>query len=182
MAAFPAPDPPLTDGTLTLRPLASEDAPAFWRGTQLADVDSAWNNKLADEEATRAYIDELPERMASGRTIVLAITDGREFLGIVMMFLADWQQASVELGFWLTREARGRGAAVAAVRLMSDWAFRELGFGRIWALTHVDNDPAGAALERAGFVREGVLRGFEKTADGRLDLMSYARLASDQAA
>jgi RimJ/RimL family protein N-acetyltransferase len=165
-----------------LRGFVDADVSAFWSGTRLPEVDQAWSRKLPNEAAAREYVHEfVPARMAEGRAIVLALADATtdDFLGIVMVFFADWEERTVELGFWLTREARGRGAAVAGIRMMSDWVIRALGFERIWGLTQPDNAGALRALDGAGFQREGVLRAFERTADGRRDCVSLSRLATD---
>jgi RimJ/RimL family protein N-acetyltransferase len=118
------------------------------------------------------------QRMADGTGAIFAIRAGDEFLGIVMLFLADWEERKAELGFWLAAAARGRGAGTRAVRLLFDWAV-EQGLERVQALCHVENEGAHAVLERAGFTREGVLRGLEAGPDGRVDQVSYARLSTD---
>jgi RimJ/RimL family protein N-acetyltransferase len=180
--AFTLPDPPLRDGRFFLRGFVDGDISAFWSGTRLPEVDQAWSRKLPDEAAAREYVHEfVPARMAEGRAVVLALADATtdDFLGIVMVFLADWEQRTVETGFWLTREARGRGAAVAGIRMMTDWVMHAFGIERVWALTQPDNDGAQRALDRAGFQREGILRGFERTAEGRRDCVSFCRLATD---
>src|SRR5215213_8205602 len=92
---------------------------------------------------------------------------------------APWIRRRGHLGvLQRDREASGRGAAVAGIRLMSDWVLHALGFERIWGLTRPDNDGALRALDSAGFQREGVLRAFERTAAGRRDCVSLSRLAT----
>jgi RimJ/RimL family protein N-acetyltransferase len=83
-----------------------------------------------------------------------------------------------EVGYWLCREARGRGAATTAVRLVAGWAFRELGVGRLNLQTAPENLASQRVAERAGFTREGVLRAWLPTADGRRDSVMFSLLPS----
>jgi RimJ/RimL family protein N-acetyltransferase len=58
------------------------------------------------------------------------------------------------VSYWLAREARGRGVATRAVRILTNWAFATLGLYelRLWA--HVDNVGSRTVAERSGFVRQ----------------------------
>ena len=59
-----------------------------------------------------------------------------------------------EIGYWLAPEARGRGAATRALRLLSAWTLREWPIGRLHLMADVDNTASQAVAERAGFTRE----------------------------
>jgi RimJ/RimL family protein N-acetyltransferase len=52
----------------------------------------------------------------------------------------------------------GRGAAVAAVRQVADWAFAQTELVRLEVVCAVGNVRSQRTAERAGAVREGVLR------------------------
>jgi RimJ/RimL family protein N-acetyltransferase len=60
-----------------------------------------------------------------------------------------------EVGYWLEREARGRGVATRALRLVVDWACRELGV-RLLLQADVRNAASRRVAEKAQFhfVRE----------------------------
>lgn len=85
-----------------------------------------------------------------------------------------------EIGISLVPEARGRGIGSAAQRLLADHLFATTDVARVQASTDVDNVAEQRALERAGFVREGVLRQAQARADGRHDLAIYSRLRTDR--
>jgi [ribosomal protein S5]-alanine N-acetyltransferase len=95
-------------------------------------------------------------------------------------FGIDSEARDAELGFWLLPRARGRGAAARAIRLTVSWAFDELGLERVHGLTDIDNGAAQRVMEKAGFVRGGVLRGLERRPTGRLDFVSYSMLHTDE--
>jgi [ribosomal protein S5]-alanine N-acetyltransferase len=64
----------------------------------------------------------------------------------------------VEIGLALLPEHRGKGLGTAAQQLLVDHLFRFSTVHRLEALTDADNVAEQRALERIGFIREGVLR------------------------
>lgn len=83
------------------------------------------------------------------------------------------------IGIDLLPEARGQGYGAEAQRLLADHLFATTPANRIEAQTDVENLAEIRALERAGFTREGVLRGAQFRAGAHRDLVVYSRLRSD---
>ena len=84
-----------------------------------------------------------------------------------------------EIGYWIGPWARGRGLASAAVRTLTEHAFRT-GMARIELLTHWENAASQRVALATGFQREGVRRAVLPNRDGgRDDLLAYARLVDD---
>jgi RimJ/RimL family protein N-acetyltransferase len=75
--------------------------------------------------------------------------------------------------------ARGRGVATGALRLLTEWAFSELGAERAELLISVDNTASKIVAERGGYVREGVLRSMYVKQGIREDLEIWSRLPGD---
>lgn len=100
-------------------------------------------------------------------------------LGNVTLNAPYWPNRSATVGYWVLPEARGRGVATRALRLVVDWAFG-LGLHRI-ALDHAIGNVASCRVaERAGFAHEGTLRGAHRNADGTFqDSHLHGRLESD---
>jgi aminoglycoside 6'-N-acetyltransferase len=65
------------------------------------------------------------------------------------------------IGIALLPECRGKGYGTTAQRLLVDHLFGEYGVHRVQSDTAVDNPAEQRALEKAGFVREGVVRAAE---------------------
>jgi RimJ/RimL family protein N-acetyltransferase len=91
----------------------------------------------------------------------LIVTLGGEPAGFV-----SWRQATPgpgshcwELGIAISPQARGRGAGTQAQRLIARYLFAHTPVNRIQAATEITNTAEQRALEKAGFTREGVLRG-----------------------
>jgi ribosomal-protein-alanine N-acetyltransferase len=178
------PDPPLRDEVIALRLLCSVDTLAFVEGLRDPDVfQFAYGGRLrADPADVGEYIARVPGRLEAGEAILLAVTDadGGAFLGKTMLFGIDADERDAELGFWLSPRARGRGVAARAIGLTVSWAFDELGLERVHGLTETDNAAAQRTMEKAGLVREGVLRGLERRPRGRVDFVSYSMLHTDE--
>jgi [ribosomal protein S5]-alanine N-acetyltransferase len=100
--------------------------------------------------------------------------DGEAAGGISLEAKADVELHSAELGYWLGEPFWGRGVMTAAVRAITEHAFRETDFYRIFADVFARNAASMRVLEKAGYRREAVLtRGVVK--DGVLmDLVMYA--------
>jgi len=84
--------------------------------------------------------------------------DGESVGGIGFSPGTDVERYSAEIGYWIGEEYWGRGIAAEAVRLVSEYAFRECGLLRLFALPFADNQQSMRVLEKAGYVREAILR------------------------
>src|SRR5205085_5380044 len=83
------------------------------------------------------------------------------------------------MGIDLVLSARGRGFGTEAQRLLAEWLFATTDVNRVEASTDVENLPEQRSLEKAGFRREGILRGSQFRGGAFHDLISYSRLRTD---
>jgi RimJ/RimL family protein N-acetyltransferase len=92
----------------------------------------------------------------------------------------DVERVGAEVGYWLGRAFWARGIATAALRLVTAHAFRaDPELRRLWAVPFVTNVASARVLEKAGYVREGLLRQ-SAIKEGRvLDQWMYAILRDD---
>ena len=67
----------------------------------------------------------------------------------------------------------------ATYRLLTEWAFSELGMERLELLISVENEGSKRVAVRCGYVREGVLRSRHLKGDLREDTEIWSRLPSD---
>lgn len=84
------------------------------------------------------------------------------------------KRAIYEIGIALLPEFRGRGIGTTAQRLMVDYLFDVTPAHRLQAFTEVDNVAEQRALEKVGFVREGVLRATNHRGGAWRDTVLYA--------
>ena len=80
------------------------------------------------------------------------------------------------IGINLIPEMRGLGLGSTAQRLLADHLFETTSVNRVEAATDVANIAEQRALEKAGFIREGVFRGAQHRAGAWHDLVYYATL------
>jgi RimJ/RimL family protein N-acetyltransferase len=83
------------------------------------------------------------------------------------------------IGIELVAAARGQGFGAEAQRLLADWLFGASEVNRVEASTDVENLPEQRALEKAGYTRDGVIRGSQFRAGRHHDVVVYSRLRSD---
>ena len=83
------------------------------------------------------------------------------------------------VGINLVPEARFQGFGVEAQRLLAEHLFDSTDVDRVEASTDVENVAEQRALEKAGFTREGILRGAQERAGARHDVFLYSLLRSD---
>ena len=86
---------------------------------------------------------------------------------------------ALQIGVELIPSARGQGLGVEAQRLVADYLFASSHVNRVEASTDIDNVAEQRALEKAGFQREGVVRGAQFRDGTHHDLVVYARVRSD---
>ncbi|HET6745246.1 MAG TPA: GNAT family protein [Candidatus Limnocylindria bacterium] len=82
-------------------------------------------------------------------------------------------------GIELRPDERGRGYGTAAQRELARYLFATTDANRVEASTDVENIAEQRALEKAGYVREGIQRGSQFRAGAYHDLVTYARLRDD---
>jgi len=87
----------------------------------------------------------------------------------------------LEIGALLFPEHRGRGFGTVAQRLLAEYLFATTLANRLQAITDVENLGEQKALERAGFRREGIMRGLAFDRGRWHDGVLYARLRDDPA-
>jgi RimJ/RimL family protein N-acetyltransferase len=114
----------------------------------------------------------------------LAVTDADDrLLGSVswhpVLHGPNPASAALDIGISLQPFARGQGHGSRAQRLLAEFLFATTPVHRVQASTDVANEVEQRALERAGFTREGVLRGAQWRRGGYHDLVAFARLRTD---
>lgn len=132
------------------------------------------------EEDAAAFVAYAEEAWAEGVSAPFAIDSAQgEPLGSIEVHLSSHDPALAGVGYWLRPEARGRGTATEALRLVSRWAFEALAVERLSLITDPENTASQRVAERAGFLREGVLRAWHPTREGRRDSVMFSLLPGD---
>jgi ribosomal-protein-alanine N-acetyltransferase len=145
----------------SLRYLTHDDSQALFELGSDPEVTRffSWGPYREESEA-RAFIDDLDRRRETGERLEMAIVpnDGDRPIGITGLSDFSPRDRRAVVGTWLGHPHWGGGANRESKELVMAMGFRTLGLNRITALASPQNVRSIAALERLGFVREGVLR------------------------
>jgi RimJ/RimL family protein N-acetyltransferase len=94
--------------------------------------------------------------------------------GIGLILQDDVHRRSAEIGSWLGEDHWGRGIATAAVRTFTRYGFQAFDLLRIYACVFSWNPASMRVLEKAGYVREGVMRQSVVKGEHVLDAVLFA--------
>ena len=168
----------LSGPTLTLRYATAEDAPRLLELGRDPDVTRwfSWG-PYTDLEQPRAYIAGLPDKREQGELLDFLIVH-REHgpIGVTGLSELSRRNRHATVGSWFGRDWWGSGANVESKALICRLAFERLGLDRVTAWANTRNGRSQVALERVGFSREGVLRGFHRHGDVLHDVVVFGLL------
>lgn len=99
-----------------------------------------------------------------------------EVIGMIGLNIINHPHKRAEVGYWIAEEYWGTGMMLEALNLMVDYYFENMKLERIYAFVIPDNIPSWKLLEKAGFEREGLLKGLMRKEGKRYDHYIYARL------
>jgi RimJ/RimL family protein N-acetyltransferase len=171
----------LTDDVVLLRPWIAGDAAAVFAACQDPEI-GRWTNIPQPYLRAHAegFIARSIEAWRVGSAAKFAITDASSGQVLGSITREPMSGRIAEFGYWLAPDARGRGAATRALRLIADWTLATTDAIRLESYTDAGNDRSGAVLLRAGFEREGVRRAWDLDRTGNpIDSIFYVRLRDD---
>jgi ribosomal-protein-serine acetyltransferase len=169
-----------------LVPIEVTDGPELWDAVE----GSRWHlerwlpwvpfNNTRD--ASLRYAEACALDWDAGRAVRFAIRDGktRELLGVVGLDSCVHLHRACELGYWLRRDATGRGIMTEAAQAAVDFAFSRMGVHRIRCAAATDNVASLRVISRLAFRFEGIARQAELVGSRWLDHALFARLSNDE--
>ena len=140
-----------------------------WCHPDYAREDSAdWVHSRPDQWELDQDYSFVVEEVATGR-----------FLGGAGLNQIDRIHLRANLGYWTRTGAEGGGIATTATRLVAAFGFSELGLERLEILAAVPNLASQRVAEKAGAIREGILRRRLFLFDRMHDAVSYSLVRAD---
>ena len=129
------------------------------------------------EEAGLAFIQRQRERLTSREGYAFVIADDRDrAIGATGVWIRNIDRGRAAIGYWLNSSARGRGVAAKALAVVSEWALQNLEIVRLELFVEEWNIASLRTAEKAGFVREGLLRKLELIGGEWRDLVVYSKV------
>jgi ribosomal-protein-serine acetyltransferase len=177
---------PIEGARTLLLPIEISDGPELWEAVE----GSRWHLERwlpwvpynNTPEASLRYAEACVSDWDAGRAVRFAIRErqSRTLLGVVGLDSCVHLHRSCELGYWLRREATGRGLMTEAARTCVEFAFARMGVHRVRCAAATDNAPSLRVISRLNFRFEGIARQAELVGARWLDHALFARLSTDE--
>jgi RimJ/RimL family protein N-acetyltransferase len=187
MPSFPDLGPPLASPAARLRLVAERDIPEILIAHQ--DDPRLYESLGSDRPPSGAELGRRVEReageRAAGAGAWLTIIDGASgsasdsCRGQVEVTDVDWDHRRAALSIWVSPADRGRGLGAGALSLVGRWLLEVCGMMRVELHASPDNHALARAAADAGFVTEGVLRGYRRAGGRRVDAAVMSLIAAD---
>ena len=187
MIWWPESIPTLTVGTTTLRPMRPADAEDIYRAVQdpeipkFTTVPSDYPVELAiDFASTRNVSSHLnkTELVFVMEDSALKSSDypySNGFAGVISLHSIDIPNHRAEIGYWMAKEARGKGIGTRAASMITEYGLMTMGFNRIDGIVDVRNEASKQLLLNAGYEYEGIMKKYVTRRDGsQLDMALFA--------
>ncbi len=170
----------LTTDRLVLRAVGPADTDAVYAAAQDPDI-QRWTTIPSPylPEHARSFTEQMvPDGWAESSLFTFGVfLPGGELAGMLALTMRSLGMA--EIGFWATKEHRGRGYVTEAALAASRWAFTAMSVDRVEWRAEVGNHASRAVAERAGFTVEGTLRSAINNKGVRRDCWVGSLLPSD---
>jgi ribosomal-protein-serine acetyltransferase len=129
-------------------------------------------------ETLKAFVKQRLLQFASGEGYHLGIWYQDAMIGI-LDYRPNWENYTVELGYWIDETMQGKGIVTQACRTMVRHAFEEHHMQKVVISCAIDNPRSRAVAERLGFLQEGILRQVVRLHDRSVDGVFYGLLVDE---
>jgi ribosomal-protein-serine acetyltransferase len=176
---------PLETPRLWLLPLEPPDAGDLWRAVESCraylEPWLPWVPFQTAPEACQQYTELSIHDWDQGRALRFALREkpSRRLVGVVSVEGLHHLNLCGELGYWIRKDATGRGLMTEGAGTVVRWSFQVLGAHRLRVAAATDNHASLGVIGRLGFRFEGIAREAEFVAGRWLDHAIFARLSGD---
>ena len=105
--------------------------------------------------------------------------DGKAVGGIGIILNKDVERISAEIGYWLGESYWNKGIITHAIKQISEYVFAKFPVIKIYATVFSYNVASMRALEKAGFIKEGILKQAAIKNEKVIDLHYYGLLKTE---
>jgi ribosomal-protein-serine acetyltransferase len=138
-----------------------------------------WVEYMQFRENLYNYIKTSENLIDQQKETSFAIFFEGSLVGRVGLHHLDMHNKIGSIGYWIIREAEGKGIITKSCKVLVNYGFKELGLNRIEIKAALFNIKSQAIPERLNFKKEGILRQAELVNDEYLDLVLYSKLLED---
>lgn len=133
-------------------------------------------------EDTTEYLHKLIKRSGAENAHYwfISLIHNNKIIGSIGVHDIDWRKGNAEISYGLSPDSWGKGYFNEMLQIILKYLFVDKGFYRIYATTRFDNEPSIRALRKVGFQKEGTLRDYYLSKDGkRYDAVILAILKNE---
>jgi len=141
-----------------LRPIDSSDLDAYYEAVNDIDVAFWAYGRPQSRDQVGAWYETFVRGKSDSVFYVVSPIGSDELIGTVWIWKSDSRINGLELSIAMWATHLGGGFGTDATNAALDAAFTETPTERIWLYTNAENARAIRSFEKAGFVREGVIR------------------------
>jgi ribosomal-protein-alanine N-acetyltransferase len=141
-----------------------------------------WRSDELTESAYRARVLRSAQEYASGLAMPMLLFRRHDKVllgGMTIGYIRRGAAQSCMIGYWMGERHSGQGHMLAALEVAIPYIYGGLQLHRIEAACIPDNWKSIRLLEKAGFVREGLLRKYLKINGEWRDHVIFSRLPED---
>ena len=170
----------LSDGNIIIRPCRLEDATVIYEGVQESMQEmlkwAPWCHPDYSISDCKSWLDSRHQMWSEGIEYDFVIFDPKDdtFLGGGAVDQINRKHNFANLGYWVRSSQAGKGIATAALRLISQFGFKTLGFTRLEIVVAVQNKASQRVAEKVGAIREGIHRNRHVVRDRIYDSVMYS--------
>ena len=118
-----------------------------------------WCHENYSRQDAETWVEGRPGAWDRNESWSFVVVDSSErLLGTCGIHRIESLHGVGELGYWVRSSMTSQGIATEATRKLCQWAFADKGLQRIEIIMSVENIASQRVAEKAGAVREGILR------------------------
>ena len=131
------------------------------------------DTSLTSERSTSTTVPGSTSRLLSTTESTHPYSNG--FAGVISLHTIDIPNHRAEIGYWMAKEARGKGIGTRSASMITEYGLMTIGFNRIDGIVDVRNEPSKQLLLNAGYEFEGIMKKYVTRSDGsQLDMALFA--------
>ena len=153
---------------MNLRVIEKEDLPLFIEWVNNPQTDEF--EPLDPQRSKKEIEDRYDKRGPDEKSFLIEKKDGTR-IGSIGHYPSG---SMLEIGYSIFPEERGKGYCTEAVQIMVDYLFMSRSIVRVQAHTSTRNKASQRVLEKAGFMKEGLLRKAEFIRGEWTDMILYS--------
>lgn len=170
---------------VTLRPATPRDAELLrqWR----SEPSVRRYQPLNELPTAQLRADVASQRMADlyrgrGEKFQWIVQINGDPAGWITLVVSNWEHGLAEVGYALSTSFQTRGLMTEALQILLEDIFTNTLIDRVEARCAIENIGSQRVLEKNGFQREGLLRGYFRLRGRRIDNYLYSLLREDHIA